>query len=72
MLYHVRFRTKDAPRVFTVAPKAGPVRTFEGLTLTPLCDGAFVLAKAGRNDPAMYLVERLYGDDARARIGEGP
>ena len=161
---HVRFRTKDAPRVFTVAPNAGPLRTFEGLTLTPhytfadappidllvvpsaehnmdrdledaaliawvretgrrarlvlsLCDGAFVLAKAGlldgleattfpgdqdrfatmfpgvklqrgvifvhdgnavtsvggarSYDPAMYLVERLYGDDARARIGEG-
>jgi len=164
VLDHVRFRTKDAPRVFTVAPKAGPLRTFEGLTLTPhytfadapaidllvvpsaehsmekdledaalmawvrdrgrkaklvlsLCDGAFVLAKAGlldgleattfpgdqdrfakmfpgvklqrgvifvhdgkavtsvggarSYDPAMYLVERLYGEDARARIGEG-
>jgi transcriptional regulator GlxA family with amidase domain len=164
VLDHVRFRTKDAPRLFTVAPKAGPLRTFEGLTLTPhysfadappidllvvpsaehnmdrdlenaaliawvrergrkaklvlsLCDGAFVLAKAGlldgleattfpgdqdrfaamfptvklqrgvifvhdgkavtsvggarSYDPAMYLVERLYGDDARARIGEG-
>jgi len=164
VLDHVRFRTKDAPRVFTVAPKAGPLRTFEGLTLTPhhtfadappidllvvpsaehsmdadlqdaaliawvretgrqaklvlsLCDGAFVLAKAGlldgleattfpadqdrfatmfprvklqrgvvfvhdgkavtgvggarSYDPAMYLVERLYGDDARAKIGEG-
>jgi transcriptional regulator GlxA family with amidase domain len=164
VLDHVRFRTKDAPRVFTVAPKAGPLRTYEGLTLTPhhtfadappidllvvpsaehnmdkdledaaliawvretgrkaklvlsLCDGAFVLAKAGlldgleattfpadqdrfakmfpavklqrgvifvhdgkavtsvggarSYDPAMYLVERLYGDDARAKIGEG-
>jgi len=164
VLDHVRFRTKDAPRVFTVAPRAGPLRTFEGLTLTPhytfadapaidllvvpsaehsmekdledaalmawvrdtgrkaklvlsLCDGAFVLAKAGlldgleattfpgdqdrfakmfpgvklqrgvifvhdgkavtsvggarSYDPAMYLVERLYGEDARARIGEG-
>jgi transcriptional regulator GlxA family with amidase domain len=164
VLDHVRFRTKDAPQVFTVAPKAGPLRTFEGLTLTPhytfvdsppvdllvvpsaehnmdtdledaaiidwvretgrkaklvlsLCDGAFVLAKAGlldgleattfpgdqdrfakmfpavklqrgvifvhdgkavtsvggarSYDPAMYLVERLYGDDARAKIGEG-
>ena len=164
VLDHVRFRTKDAPRVFTVAPKAGSLRTFEGLTLTPhhtfadapsidllvvpsaehnmdtdledagliawvrqtgreaklvlsLCDGAFVLAKAGlldgleattfpgdqdrfakmfpavklqrgvifvhdgkavtsvggarSYDPAMYLVERLYGDDARAKIGEG-
>src|SRR6185295_6786565 len=164
VLDHVRFRTKDAPRVFTVAPKAGPLRTFEGLTLTPhysfadappidllvvpsaehsmdrdledaaliawvretgrkaklvlsLCDGAFVLAKAGlldgleattfpgdqdrfarmfpavklqrgvifvhdgkaitsvggarSYDPAMYLVERLYGEEARAKIGEG-
>lgn len=164
VLDHVRFRTKDAPRLFTVAPKAGPLRTFEGLTLTPhytfadappidllvvpsaehnmdkdledavliawvretgrkaklvlsLCDGAFLLAKAGlldgleattfpgdqdrfgtlfpavklqrgvifvhdgkavtsvggarSYDPAMYLVERLYGEDARARIGEG-
>jgi len=164
VLDHVRFRTKEAPRVFTVAPKPGPVRTFEGLTLMPhhtfadappvdllvvpsaehsmdkdlddaaliawvretgrkaklvlsLCDGAFVLAKAGlldgleattfpgdqdrfarmfpgvklqrgvifvhdgkaitgvggarSYDPAMYLVERLYGEDARARIGEG-
>jgi transcriptional regulator GlxA family with amidase domain len=164
VLDHVRFRTKDAPRVFTVAPKAGPLRTFEGLILTPhytfadapaidllvvpsaehnmdkdladaaliawvretgrkaklvlsLCDGGFVLAKAGlldgleattfpgdqdrfaamfprvklqrgvifvhdgkavtsvggarSYDPAMYLVERLYGEDARAKIGEG-
>ena len=97
VLDHVRFRTKDAPRLFTVAPKAGPLRTFEGLTLTPhysfadappidllvvpsaehnmdkdledavliawvretgrkaklvlsLCDGAFILAKAGLLD----------------------
>jgi transcriptional regulator GlxA family with amidase domain len=164
VLDHVRFRTKDAPRVFTVAAKAGTVRTYEGLTLTPdhtfadappidvlvvpsaehnmdsdledrkliswvretggkakvvmsLCDGAFVLAKAGlldgleattfpgdqdrfakmfpavklqrgvifvhdgkavtsvggarSYDPAMYLVERLWGDEARAKIGEG-
>jgi len=164
VLDHVRFRTKEAPRVFTVAPKAGPLRTFEGLTLTPhhtfadapaidllvvpsaehnmdtdledaaligwvretgrkaklvmsLCDGAFVLAKAGlldgleattfpgdqdrfarafpgvklqrgvvfvhdgkavtsvggarSYDPAMYLVERLYGETARSQIGEG-
>src|SRR5262249_48239578 len=35
VLDHVRFRTKDAPKVFTVAPKAGPLRTFEGLTLPP-------------------------------------
>jgi transcriptional regulator GlxA family with amidase domain len=164
VLDHIRFRTKDAPKVFTVAKQAGPLRTFEGLTLTPhytfanapaidllvvpsaennmttdlddaaliawvretgrkarlvmsLCDGAFVLAKAGlldgleattfpgdqdrfaaafravkvqRNvifvhdgkmvtgvggarsyDPAMYVVEKLYGAEARAKIGEG-
>jgi transcriptional regulator GlxA family with amidase domain len=164
VLDHVRFRVKDPPRVFTVAPRAGPLRTFEGLTLTPhhtfadapaidllvvpsaehnmdsdledaaliawvretgrkaklvlsLCDGAFVLAKAGlldgleattfpgdqdrfasafpgvklkrgvifvhdgkaitsvggarSYDPAMYLVERLYGAQARSLIGEG-
>ena len=35
VLDHVRFRTKDAPRIFTVAPRAGPLRTFEGLILTP-------------------------------------
>ena len=164
VLDHVRFRVKDPPRVFTVARQAGPLRTFEGLTLTPdhtfadapaidllvvpsaehnmdtdledaaliawvretgkkarvvmsLCDGAFLLAKAGlldgleattfpgdqdrflsafpavrlqrgvvfvhdgkvitgvggarSYDPAMYLVERLYGAPARALIGEG-
>jgi transcriptional regulator GlxA family with amidase domain len=161
---HVRFRVKEPPRVFTVAKKAGALKTFEGLTLIPhhtfadapaidllvvpsaehnmdtdladealitwvretgrkaklvmsLCDGAFVLAKAGlldgleattfpgdqdrfaqmfpqvklkrkvifvhdgkavtsvggarSYDPAMYLVERLYGDEARALIAEG-
>jgi len=164
VLDHVRFRVKDAPKVFTVAPQAGPLRTFEGLILTPhhafadappidllvvpsaehnmdtdlenaalvawvrktgkqaklvmsLCDGAFVLAKAGlldgleattfpgdqdrfarmfpavklqrgvifvhdgkavtsvggarSYDPAMYVVERLYGEAARVKIGEG-
>src|SRR5687767_7242511 len=35
VLDHVRFRTPDAPKVFTVAREAGPVRTFEGLTLIP-------------------------------------
>ena len=35
VLDHVRFRTKDAPRVFTVAKQKGTIRTFEGLTLTP-------------------------------------
>jgi transcriptional regulator GlxA family with amidase domain len=35
VLDHVRFRVKDAPRVFTVARQKGPLRTFEGLTLTP-------------------------------------
>jgi len=100
VLHHVRFRMSDpklAPRVFTVAKDRGPIRTFEGLTLSPdysfedapaidmlvvpsaehnmdsdlqdkrliewvrttgtrarlllsLCDGAFVLAKAGLLD----------------------
>lgn len=164
VLDHVRFRVKEPPRVFTVAKKAGPLKTFEGLTLVPhhsfadappidllvvpsaehnmdsdladealiawvretgkkaklvmsLCDGAFVLAKAGlldgleattfpgdqdrfakmfpqvklrrkvifvhdgkaitsvggarSYDPAMYLVERLYGPEALNRIAEG-
>ena len=35
VLDHVRFRVKDAPRVFTVAKQKGPVRTYEGLTLIP-------------------------------------
>ena len=35
VLDHVRFRVKDAPRVFTVAKQKGPLRTFEGLTLIP-------------------------------------
>lgn len=35
VLDHVRFRVKDAPRVFTVAKQKGTVRTYEGLTLTP-------------------------------------
>ena len=36
-------------------------------------DGNAVTSVGGARsyDPAMYLVERLYGDDARARIGEG-
>ena len=164
VLDHVRFRVKDAPRVFTVAKQKGPLRTFEGLTLIPhysfadapaidllvvpsaehnldtdlndeaviawlreaggkaklvmsLCDGAFMLAQAGlldgleattfpgdqdkfakafpkvklqrgpifvhdgkaitsvggarSYDPAMYVVERLYGGPAVARIAEG-
>jgi transcriptional regulator GlxA family with amidase domain len=164
VLDHVRFRVKDAPRLFTVAKTRAPVRTFEGLTLVPhhsfadapaidllvvpsaehnmntdladeallafirergkkaklvmsLCDGAFVLAKAGlldgleattfpgdqdkfaamfpkvklqrgvifvhdgkaitsvggarSYDPAMYLVEKLYGAEAISRIAEG-
>ena len=97
VLDHVRFHVKNAPQVFTVAPRAGPLETFEGLTLTPrytfadapaidllvvpsaahnmdkdledaalvawvgdtgrkarlvmsLCDGAFLLAKAGLLD----------------------
>jgi len=35
VLDHVRFRVKDAPRVFTVAKEKGTIRTYEGLTLTP-------------------------------------
>jgi hypothetical protein len=36
-------------------------------------DGKAVTSVGGARsyDPAMYLVERLYGEDARARIGEG-
>jgi transcriptional regulator GlxA family with amidase domain len=164
VLHHLRFHVKGAPDVFTVAPSAGPIKTFEGLTLTPdytfadappidllvvpsaehnldsdltdekliawvrdvgrraklllsLCDGAFVLAQAGLLDgleattfpgdqepfgkrfprvklrrgvlfvhdgkavtseggaksyePALYLVERLYGAEAARRIGRG-
>lgn len=164
VLHHLRFHVKDAPEVFTVAPVAGPLTTFEGLTLTPhhtfadappidllvvpsaehnldsdlkdekliawvratgrraklllsLCDGAFVLAQAGLLDgleattfpgdqerfgqsfpgvklqrdvlfvhdgravtsvggarsyePALYLVERLYGAEAARRIARG-
>src|SRR5262245_26271395 len=97
VLHHLRFHVKDAPEVFTVAPRAGAIRTYEGLWLQPaysfenapaidllvvpsaehnmdsdlrdaallkwvkeaggkaryvmsLCDGAFVLAKAGLLD----------------------
>lgn len=165
VLHHVRFHVKDGPpRVFTVAPSRGPLRTFEGIALTPdhsfddappidvlvvpsaehnmdsdledarligwvretgrraklllsLCDGAFVLAKAGLLDgleattfpgdqdrfaamfpkvqlrrgplfvhdgkavtsvggarsyePALYLVERLWGRPAAVGIGTG-
>ena len=166
VLHHVRFRMdpKQAPEVFTVAKQRGPIRTYEGLTLTPqysfadappidllvvpsaehnldtdlqdaaliawvaktgaraklvmsLCDGAFLLAKAGLLDgleattfpgdqdrfakmfpglklqrgvlfvhdgkavtsaggarsyePALYVVEKLYGREAARRIGEG-
>jgi transcriptional regulator GlxA family with amidase domain len=164
VLDHVRFRVTEPPRVFTVAPEKGALKTFEGLTLVPhysfadappidllvvpsaehnmdsdlrdqkliawvrdtgrraklvmsLCDGAFVLAQAGlldglrattfpgdqdrfaamfpkvkleRNvifvhdgkavtsvggarsyDPAMYVVERLYGQEAMTLIGQG-
>lgn len=164
VLQHLRFHVKGAPEVFTVAPRPGPLKTFEGLTLVPdhtfadappidllvvpsaehnldgdlkdealiawvretgrraklllsLCDGAFVLAQAGLLDgleattfpgdqdafasrfprvklqrgvlfvhdgkaltsvggarsfePALYLVERLYGAEAARRIGRG-
>jgi len=167
VFHHVRFRLKDpkhAPEVFTVAKDAGPVRTFEGLSLLPrytfasappidllivpsaehnmdtdlqdaalldwlrragararlvlsLCDGAFLLARAGLLDgleattfpgdrdrfaamfpavktqhhvlfvhdgkavtsaggargyePALYLVEKLWGRAAAVEIGRG-
>lgn len=167
VLHHVRFRMADpkqVPQVFTVAKERGPIRTYEGLTLTPhysfadappiemlvvpsaehnmdtdlqdaaliawvaktgaraklvmsLCDGAFLLAKAGllegleattfpgdqdrfasmfpglklqrgvlfvhdgkavtsaggarSYEPALYLVEKLYGREAARKIGEG-
>ena len=164
VLHHLRFHIKEAPEVFTVAPRAGTITTFEGLPLTPrytfadappidllvvpsaehnldsdladvalidwvrktglkarfvlsLCDGAFVLAQAGLLDgleattfpgdqdafarryprvklqrgplfvhdakaitslggarsyePALYLVERLYGKDVARKIGQG-
>lgn len=164
VLQHLRFHVKGAPEVFTVAPRPGPLKTFEGLTLVPdytfadapsidllvvpsaehnldsdlkdealvawvretgrraklvlsLCDGAFVLAQAGLLDgleattfpgdqdafasrfprvklqrgvlfvhdgkaltsaggarsfePALYLVEQLYGAEAARRIGRG-
>lgn len=164
VLHHLRFHVKDAPEVFTVAPRLGAIRTYEGLWLQPaysfenappidllvvpsaehnmdsdlrdaallawvkerggkaryllsLCDGAFVLAKAGLLDgleattfpgdqdkfgewfpavklrkeplfvhdgkaitsaggarsyePALYLVERLYGAEAAQKIGQG-
>jgi transcriptional regulator GlxA family with amidase domain len=35
VFHHLRFHVKGAPEVFTVAPRAGPVTTFEGLTLQP-------------------------------------
>ena len=164
VLHHLRFHVGDPPEVFTVAPRTGAIRTFEGLWLQPaytfenappidllvvpsaehnmdsdlrdaallewvkaaggkaryvmsLCDGAFVLAKAGLLDgleattfpgdqarfgewfpavklrkgplfvhdgkaitsaggarsyePALYLVERLYGVQAAEKIGQG-
>lgn len=164
VLHHLRFHVQDAPEVFTVAPRPGPLVTFEGITIIPhysfddappidllvvpsaehnldsdlenrslidwvrrtgheaqlllsLCDGAFVLAQAGLLDnleattfpgdqdafgkrfpkvklqrkvlfvhdgkavtseggsksyePALYLVERLYGAHAARRIARG-
>jgi transcriptional regulator GlxA family with amidase domain len=164
VLHHLRFHVEGAPEVFTVAPRPGAIRTFEGLWLQPaytfentpaidllvvpsaehnmdsdlrdkaliewirstgagaryvlsLCDGAFLLAKAGLLDgleattfpadqerlgdwfpgvklqrgplfvhdgkaitgvggarsyePALYLVERIYGSAAAAKIGKG-
>ena len=166
VLHHTVFHTDNGIEVFTVGPDKHPIRTFEGLTITPdygfdsdsippvdilivpsaefsmttdldneqlisfvktrgntalyimsLCDGAFVLAKAGlldglecttfpsdiepfrkafpqlsvheevsfihdgkaitsaggakSYDPAMYLVEYLYGKDVATGIGSG-
>ncbi len=164
VLHHLRFHVSDAPEVFTVAPRKGAIRTFEGLWLQPaytfenappidllvvpsaehnmdsdlrdaallawvkdngskaryvlsLCDGAFLLAKAGLLDgleattfpgdqdrfgewfpavklrkgplfvhdgkavtsaggarsyePALYLVDRLYGAETARKIGVG-
>lgn len=164
VLQHTVFHTKPGIAVLTVSPDGQPVRTFEGLTLTPhhsfatapamdilvvpsaehsmdadldntaliewvrergsaarfvlsLCDGAFVLAKAGlldglamttfpgdqdhfaemfprhrlhrgvsfvhdgkaitswggarSYDPAMYLVDHLYGEKVAQGVGRG-
>jgi transcriptional regulator GlxA family with amidase domain len=166
VLHHTVFHTTHGIEVFTVGPTRDPIKTFEGLTITPdygfesdsipaidilivpsaefsmtsdldneqlisfvkvrgssakyimsLCDGAFVLAKAGlldglecttfpsdiepfrkafpelsvhedvsfvhdgkaitsaggakSYDPAMYLVEILYGKDVATGIGGG-
>jgi transcriptional regulator GlxA family with amidase domain len=164
VLQHLEFHAADPPRIFTVAPRPGTIRTFEGLTLTPhftfanapgidllvvpsaehnmdsdledaeliawvrrtgekarlllsLCDGAFVLARAGLLDgleattfpgdqerfgrmfpqvklqrgplfvhdgkavtsvggarsyePALYIVEELYGAKAVAGVARG-
>jgi len=35
VLQHLRFHVEKAPEIFTVAREPGPVKTFEGLTLTP-------------------------------------
>ena len=40
VLQHLKFHVKDAPEIFTVAPRRQPLRTFEGLTLTPHHDFA--------------------------------
>ena len=164
VLQHLEFHIDDAPDIFTVAPDPGPVKTFEGLELTPhysfadappidllvipsaennmtsdlederlmawirdtggsarlllsLCDGAFLFAGAGllhgleattfpgdqdrfektfpkvdlkrevvwvhdgkavtgvggarSYEPALYIVEKLYGAEAARGIGRG-
>jgi transcriptional regulator GlxA family with amidase domain len=164
VLQHLKFHVEGAPEIFTVAPDAGPLKTFEGLELVPhysfadvppidllvipsaennmtsdlederlmswirdkgtsarlllsLCDGAFLFAGAGLLDgleattfpgdqdrfekafpsvelkrdvlwvhdgkavtgvggarsyePAMYIVEKLYGAEAARNIGRG-
>ncbi len=164
VLQHLKFHVENAPEIFTVAPEPGPLKTFEGLELTPhysfadtppidllvvpsaennmttdlederlmswirergekarlllsLCDGAFLFAAAGLLDgleattfpgdqdrfektfpnvdlkrevlwvhdgkavtglggsrsyePAMYIVEKLYGAEAARNIGRG-
>jgi hypothetical protein len=82
VLDHVRFRTKDTPRVFTVAPKAGPLRTFEGLRDRPGRGGAnLVCFTTGRRSvlgcvPAPFIklathtpVYRRMTDDMNVNCG---
>ena len=69
VLDHVRFRVKEPPRVFTVAKQKGPLRTFEGLTLTPhytFADAPAIdpdefskLLRSGRKQDLETLARRL-------------